>query len=56
MAFMVTQVETFEELLTEMMEVVKIKKLGKKGDKIVVVTGEPLGQKENLNLVEVKTV
>ena len=55
-AFLAPEVETFEDLSAEMMQAVKAKKFAKKGDKVVVVTGEPLGQKENLNLVEVKTV
>lgn len=50
------EVNTFEELMAEMLELVKKQKLVKKGDKVVMVTGEPLGQKENLNLLEVKTV
>jgi len=49
-------VKSFEDLSKEMLQIVKAKKFAKKGDKIVMVTGEPLGQKENLNLVEVKTV
>ncbi|MCX6797158.1 MAG: hypothetical protein NTX98_01630, partial [Candidatus Doudnabacteria bacterium] len=54
--FLTSEAESFEELIDNMMEIIKNKKLAKKGDKVVVVTGEPLGQKENLNLVEVKTV
>ncbi|MBL8029817.1 MAG: pyruvate kinase [Candidatus Doudnabacteria bacterium] len=50
------EVNTFEELMGEMLGMVKKLKLAKKGDKVVMVTGEPLGQKENLNLLEVKTV
>lgn len=55
-AFLAPEVETFEDLSAEMMNTVKAKKFAKKGDKVVVVTGEPLDQKESLNLVEVKTV
>ncbi|MDE2311692.1 MAG: pyruvate kinase [Patescibacteria group bacterium] len=54
--FWAPEVKNFEDLSLEMMRVVKAKKIAKKGDKVVLVTGEPLGQKENLNLVEVKTV
>jgi pyruvate kinase len=54
--FLTSEAESFEELINNMMEIIKSKKLAKKGDKVVVVTGLPLGQKENLNLVEVKTV
>jgi pyruvate kinase len=54
--FMLAEAESFEQLMEGMMDVIKKQKLAKKGDKIIVVTGEPLGQKENLNLVEVKTL
>lgn len=54
--FLMPEVKTLEELTGEMMRLVKAKKFGKKGDKVVIVTGEPLGQKENLNLLEMKTV
>ncbi len=49
-------VKTLENLISGMLKIIKSKKLVKKGDKAVIVTGEPLGQKENLNLVEVKTI
>ena len=39
-----------------MIDTAKVNKLIKKGEKLIIVTGEPLGMKENLNLVEVKTV
>ena len=54
--FLAAEVDNFEDLSEEMMTVVRQKKFAKKGDKVVVVTGEPVGQKENLNLVEVKIV
>jgi pyruvate kinase len=54
--FMMPQADNLEELLDTMIEVIKKNNLAKKGDKVIVVTGEPLGQKENLNLVEVKTI
>jgi len=54
--YLIPEVKSFEDLMEIMLKTVKEKKLAKKGDKVVVVTGEPLGQKENLNLVEVKTV
>lgn len=55
-SYLVETADTFEELVREMMVVVKKNKLAKKGDRIVVLTGEPLKQKENLNLLEVKTI
>lgn len=54
--FMMPEVKSFEVLMDEMLAVIKKQKLAKKGDKVVMVTGEPLGLKENLNLVEVKTI
>lgn len=56
LGFMMPQEDNLEELLDTMIAVIKQHKLAKKGDKVIVVTGEPLGQKENLNLVEVKTI
>ena len=55
-AYLMAEVKNFEALMDEMITIIKQKKLGKAGDKVVVVTGEPLGQKENLNLVEVKII
>ncbi len=55
-SFLVPIVKTYEKLLALMIETAKTHKLIKKGEKLVIVTGEPLGMKENLNLVEVKTV
>jgi pyruvate kinase len=53
---LVSEAMNFEDLAKEMMYVIRTKKLAKKGEKVVIVTGEPLNQKEHLNLVEVKTV
>lgn len=55
-SFLVPIVKTYEKLLTLMIDTAKQHKLIKKGEKLVIVTGEPLGLRENLNLVEVKTV
>ncbi len=54
-SFLVPVVKSYEKLLSLMIKTAKDNKLVKKGEKLVIVTGEPLGQKENLNLVEVKT-
>jgi pyruvate kinase len=54
--YLVSVEKNFEALTKDMMDLIKAKKLVKKGDRVVIVTGEPLGQKEHLNLVEVKTV
>lgn len=55
-SYLVDTVKNFEALVKEMVAVVKKNKIAKQGDRIVVLTGEPLGQKENLNLLEVKTL
>ena len=55
-AYLIPEVKNFENLMETMVSVAKSKKFIKKGDKVILVTGEPLGQKENLNLVEVRTV
>ena len=55
-SFLVPIVKTYEKLLALMIDTAKEHKLIKKGEKLVIVTGEPLGLRENLNLVEVKTV
>lgn len=54
--FLVPVAKSFEGLTAEMIALIKSKKIAKRGDKIVVVTGEPLGQREHLNLVEIKTI
>ncbi len=48
-------VKKYEDLLAIMIETVKNHKIVKKGEQLIIATGEPLGQRENLNLVEVKT-
>ena len=55
-SFFMPKVKTLEQLIKGMLDLVKQKKFAKKGDRVVIVTGEPLGERENLNLVEVKTV
>ncbi len=55
-SFFIPKVKNLENLLQEMLNSAKAKKFVKKGDRIILVSGEPLGQTENLNLVEVKTV
>lgn len=52
----IKEVKTLENLMANMIKAIKQNHLVKKGDKVVIVTGEPLGLKENLNLVEVKTI
>ncbi len=55
-SFLVPQAKNFEDLMDVMLTTIRKLKLVKKGQRIIIVTGEPLGQKENLNLVEIKTI
>jgi pyruvate kinase len=54
--FLVPVVKQYEELVALMLKTVKDNKIVRKGEQLVIATGEPLGQRENLNLVEIKTV
>lgn len=54
--FLVPEVKKYEDLIRIMIQTVQKNGIVKKGDKLIIATGEPLGMKENLNLVEVKTV
>lgn len=54
-SYPIPAVKTYEELITTMLNMVRKEKLVKKGEQLLIVTGEPLGQRENLNVVEVKT-
>lgn len=47
---------TIEELMSKVMAFIKTKKLAKKGDLAVIVTGQPVGLKENMNLVELQKI
>ncbi|MCL5436226.1 MAG: pyruvate kinase [Patescibacteria group bacterium] len=55
-AHMIPKSHSLEELIKNSIALAKRRKLVKKGDKIVVVTGQPVGMRENMNLVEVQTV
>lgn len=55
-SFLVPEAKSLEELTRRMFSLIKKYRLAKKGDKVVLVTGEPLSQKESLNLVEEKTL
>ncbi len=54
-SFLAPEAKNFENLMELMMQTVRHSRAAKKGDKVIVVTGEPLGKRENLNLVEIKT-
>ncbi len=55
-SFYMPTVKTLEQLTATMFKILKAKRVLKSGQKVIVVTGEPLGVKESLNLVEVKVI
>ena len=48
--------KTMDELIEKSVKLVKSQRLVKKGDRIVIVTGQPVGQARNMNLVKVQTI
>jgi pyruvate kinase len=54
--FMVPRCSTVEELADRSIGNLKKKSLVKKGDRIVIVAGEPVGSSRGVNLVEIKDV
>lgn len=54
--YILQRCKTLDSLIQESINLARKRKLVKKGDKIVVVTGQPVGMRENMNLVEVQTV
>lgn len=55
-SLMMPEIKTYEELISTILTLSKATKRMKTGDQVVIITGEPIGQKENLNLVEIKTI
>jgi pyruvate kinase len=55
-SYIIPKSRSLEELIKNAIALAKRRKLVKKGDKIVIVTGQPVGARENMNLVEVQTV
>jgi len=55
-AFYMPIVHDYETLLATILKLVRSNRILQKGEQMLLVTGEPLGQKENLNLIEVKTI
>lgn len=53
-SLMMARIRTYEELIQGVDKLLIKNKILKKGEQYVIVTGEPIGQKENLNLVEIK--
>ncbi|HNV96925.1 MAG TPA: pyruvate kinase [bacterium] len=48
--------KTIEELIRKIMLFIRNNKLAKRGDMAVIVTGQPVGMKENMNLIELKKI
>ncbi len=48
--------KTVSEIINKSIKLVKENKLVKKGDAVVIVTGQPVGQKENMNLVKLQKI
>ncbi len=55
-SFLMVPCRTIEELVTRSLVYVKKNKIAKKGEKLIVVSGEPVGQAGNVNLLEVREV
>jgi len=55
-SFVLNPCHTIEELVQRSMSFIKKLKLVKKGDKVIVVSGEPVGQAGHVNLLEVREV
>lgn len=54
--FVLPQCRSVEEFVDRATGYVIKNKFGRKGDKIVIIAGEPVGQSGNINLVEVKEI
>ncbi|MFZ2190235.1 MAG: pyruvate kinase [Candidatus Magasanikiibacteriota bacterium] len=55
-SFILKPCRTIEELIARSMVYVKKEKLAKKGDEIIVVSGEPVGESGHVNLLEIREV
>jgi len=54
--FLIPDCASIEELVERSVAHIKKKRVAKKGDRLVVVAGEPVGQSGNVNLLEVRVV
>ena len=55
-SFVLPECKSIEELVERSVAYIKKKRIAKKGDKIVVVAGEPVGQAGHVNLLEVREI
>jgi pyruvate kinase len=55
-SFLLPNKKSIEDLIDAFMEYVKKRKFLKKGDKIVLITGEPVGKPGTTNMLEVKEI
>ena len=54
--FIMLPCQSIEELVERAINYIKQNKIAKKGDKMIIVAGEPVGQAGNVNLVEVREI
>lgn len=54
--FILPKCKSLEELVKKSVEYIKRKKIAKKGDRMIMVAGEPVGRAGNVNLVEVREI
>ncbi|TAN33479.1 pyruvate kinase [Patescibacteria group bacterium] len=54
--FVLVPCHTIEELIERAIAYIKKNKIAKKGERMIVVAGEPVGQAGNVNLVEVREI
>jgi len=54
--FLLPQCRSIEELVDRSIGYLKKNKFGKKGDKIIIIAGEPVGRSGRVNLVEIREI
>lgn len=54
--FVLPPCRSVEELVDRSLGYIKKKKFVKKGDKIIIIAGEPVGRSGNINLIEIKEI
>ena len=54
--FILMPCRSIEELVERSITYIKNNKIAKKGDRMIIVAGEPVGQAGNVNLVEVREI
>ena len=54
--FVLPSCRSVEELVDRSIAYIKKKKFIKRGDKIIIIAGEPVGKSGNINLIEIKEI